>query len=107
MVGRWGPPAPTVTHQTQMGYSEQVRDQARATAAYLREVGWQQRRDGGNGGPCCAYKAMEYAIVDCHHSELRKVILKETGCEAVMLWNDRPDQTAESILAFFDRIANG
>lgn len=110
MVGQWGPPAPTVTHQTQMGYSEQVKQDARKAAEYIRERGWCRYEFIAPDGRCCMVAAIDKATGKWWGSGLYQAAIDETGTKTGGLgsgYNDRPGRTKEEVLAVFDRIANG
>lgn len=88
-----------------MNYSKEVKEGAKATADYLRQHGWKQGEDGEEGGPCCAYKAMDITCSDETVTELKNVILKKTNSIYVFMWNDKRGRTQEEVLALFDEIA--
>lgn len=90
-----------------MGYSQQVKEDAKAAAEYMREHGWCQGTLQNEQGQCCANGAMDKAIPSVtRFIDVQNAFYRELGIKSVTDWNDKPGRTQEEVLAVFDRIAN-
>lgn len=90
-------------------YSEQVKEQSKAAAAYMREHGFFKGEYFGPNDSCCALGAIRKGTgLHDDECELAQAFAAEIGeeCADINEWNDAVERTQEEVLAVFDRIAN-
>lgn len=95
-----------------MGYTKQVKKDAKAAADYIRKHGWVRHRFldyrgrvcmvGAVRSVCSGSPGVSTANSDRMENALRRIIKEQNLID----WNDTPGRTKDEVLEVFDRIAN-